>query len=51
METVLCRTSRPEYSFLSSSLIKEVAAYGGDVSAHLPGFVHARLLARLAERA
>ncbi|MEZ5193265.1 MAG: pantetheine-phosphate adenylyltransferase [Nocardioides sp.] len=31
--------------------VKEVAAYGGDVSAHLPGFVHARLLARLAERA
>ena len=40
----------PLYSFLSSSLVKEVAAYGGDVEGLLPPAVHERLLARLAER-
>lgn len=40
----------PLYSFLSSSLVKEVAAYGGDVEGLLPPAVHARLLARLAGR-
>ncbi len=33
--------------FVSSSLIKEVAGLGGDVSEFLPDFVHERLLARL----
>ena len=41
----------PEFSFLSSSLVKEVAAFGGDVSHLLPTSVHEQLLARLAERA
>lgn len=36
-----------EFGFVSSSLIKEVAGLGGDVSAFLPGFVHERLLAKL----
>ena len=49
LETVFVPTS-PEYSFLASSLVKEVAAFGGDVSALVPGFVNERLLARLAER-
>lgn len=49
VETVFVPTS-PEYSFLASSLVKEVAAFGGDVSALLPGFVLERLRARLAER-
>jgi pantetheine-phosphate adenylyltransferase len=40
----------PLYSFLSSSLVKEVAAYGGDVEGLLPPTVHERVLARLAER-
>ena len=48
VETVFVPTS-PEYSFLASSLVKEVATFGGDVSALLPGFVHERLLRRLAE--
>ncbi|MEV0245907.1 pantetheine-phosphate adenylyltransferase [Nocardia sp. NPDC050712] len=39
----------PVYSYLSSSLVKEVAAYGGDVADMLPALVHKRLLARLAE--
>ncbi|MFD4461666.1 pantetheine-phosphate adenylyltransferase [Nocardia sp. NPDC058480] len=42
--------TNPSLSFLSSSLVKEVAAYGGDVSDMLPPAVHKRLLARLAER-
>ncbi len=50
IETVFVPTS-PEYSFLASSLVKEVATYGGDVSALVPGFVLERLTARLAERA
>lgn len=50
VETVFVPTS-PEYSFLASSLVKEVASYGGDVSSLVPGFVNARLTARLAERA
>jgi pantetheine-phosphate adenylyltransferase len=39
-------TTNPLYSFLSSSLVKEVATYGGDVS----GLVPERVLASLTER-
>ncbi|MTE13347.1 pantetheine-phosphate adenylyltransferase [Nocardia aurantiaca] len=42
--------SDPEYSYLSSSLIKEVAALGGDVSGLVPDHVLAQLTTRLAER-
>jgi pantetheine-phosphate adenylyltransferase len=49
IETVFVPTS-PEYSFLASSLVKEVASFGGDVSSLVPGFVNARLTTRLAER-
>ena len=49
IETVFVPTS-PEYSFLASSLVKEVAAFGGDVSGLVPGFVLDRMTARLAER-
>ncbi|WP_410869933.1 pantetheine-phosphate adenylyltransferase [Nocardia sp. A7] len=42
--------TNPSLSFLSSSLVKEVAALGGDVSDMLPPAVHKRLLDRLAER-
>ncbi|MEV0293013.1 pantetheine-phosphate adenylyltransferase [Nocardia sp. NPDC050710] len=41
--------TNPSFSFLSSSLVKEVASYGGDVTDMLPPLVHKRLLARLAE--
>lgn len=50
IETVFVPTS-PEWSFLASSLVKEVATFGGDVSGLVPGFVHEALTARLAERA
>ena len=49
VETVFVPTS-PEYSFLASSLVKEVAMFGGDVSGLVPAFVHERLLARLREQ-
>lgn len=41
----------PLYSFLSSSLVKEVATYGGDVSHLLPPSIEQRMKDRLAERA
>jgi pantetheine-phosphate adenylyltransferase len=44
-------SSSPEYGFVSSSLLKEVATYGGDIAHLLPDSVHARLQERLAERA
>ena len=47
VETVFLPTS-PERGFVSSSLVKEVAGFGGDVSAFVPGFVHDQLKARLA---
>jgi len=42
--------TNPAFSFLSSSLVKEVATFGGDVTDMLPPSVHKRLLDRLAER-
>ena len=49
VETVFVPTS-PEWSVLASSLIKEVATFGGDVTGLVPEFVRKRLVARLAER-
>ena len=49
IETVFVPTS-PEWSFLASSLVKEVATFGGDVSGLLPEFVRERLVQRLDER-
>ncbi|HET6563032.1 MAG TPA: pantetheine-phosphate adenylyltransferase [Marmoricola sp.] len=46
VETVFVPTS-PEYSFLASSLVKEVAAFGGDVSGLVPPHVLERLGPRL----
>jgi pantetheine-phosphate adenylyltransferase len=44
----LFMTTNPSYSYLSSSLVKEVARYGGDVSSLVPDFVAARLHDRAA---
>jgi pantetheine-phosphate adenylyltransferase len=49
VETLFVATN-PLYSFLSSSLVKEVAAYGGDVTGLVPELVRERLMQRLAER-
>jgi pantetheine-phosphate adenylyltransferase len=50
VETMFVSTN-PLYGYLSSSLVKEVATYGGDVSGLVPETVLARLGERIAERA
>jgi pantetheine-phosphate adenylyltransferase len=49
VDTVFMPTN-PEFSFLTSSLVKEVATWDGDVSRLVPPLVLERLAARLAER-
>ena len=46
VETLFVPT-KPTYSFLSSSLVKEVAAWGGDVSHLVPPLVLEALDSRL----
>jgi pantetheine-phosphate adenylyltransferase len=46
----LFMTANPLYSFLRSSLVKEIATYGGDVSSLVPEAVLTRLQARLGQR-
>ena len=46
VETLFVATN-PEYSFLSSSLVKEVAKWGGDVAGLVPDAVLARLRDRM----
>jgi pantetheine-phosphate adenylyltransferase len=50
VETMFMSTN-PQYSFLASSLVKEVATYGGDVSRLVPASVEKQLVQRLAEQA
>jgi pantetheine-phosphate adenylyltransferase len=50
VETMFMATS-PTHSFLSSSIVKELAYYGGDVSTMVPANVNAALQARAASRA
>lgn len=45
IDTFFISTS-PQYSFLSSSLVREVARFGGDVSSMVPKTVAARLAER-----
>lgn len=49
IETLFMTTS-PEWSFLSSSLVKEVARFGGDVSALVPNHVAGRLEDKMGAR-
>jgi pantetheine-phosphate adenylyltransferase len=44
----LFMTANPLYSFLRSSLVKEIARYGGDVASLVPASVHERLQEKLA---
>lgn len=46
LESVFLMPSE-KYSFISSTLVKEVARHNGDVSAFLPPSVHSALLAKL----
>ncbi len=50
IDTFFISTS-PQYSFLSSSLVREVARFGGDVSGMVPPKVAKRLTESWAERA
>ena len=50
VETVFMPTS-PEWSFLASSLVKEIAQFGGDVSGLVPDFVNQALTERFAAQA
>jgi pantetheine-phosphate adenylyltransferase len=49
VETLFLTTS-PVYSFLSSSLVKEVARFGGDITDFVPAVVAEELSRRLGER-
>lgn len=49
VETLFVSTN-PLYSYLSSSLVKEVATYGGDVAGLLPDKVLDRMKAKLARQ-
>ena len=49
VETLFMPTN-PQYSFLSSSLVKEVAKWGGDISTYVPDLVGDQLLRRLKEK-
>jgi pantetheine-phosphate adenylyltransferase len=49
IETMFMSTN-PEYSYLASSLVKEVATYGGDVSTLVPAAIERRLAQRVAEQ-
>ena len=40
----------PQWAFVSSSLVREVATLGGDVTAFLPAKIAARTMARVASR-
>jgi pantetheine-phosphate adenylyltransferase len=44
----LFMTANPLYSFLRSSLVKEIARFGGDVTSLIPAAVEQRLQAKLA---
>jgi len=46
VETLFMPTN-PLYSFLSSSLVKDVVKWGGDCSSYVPDFVGERLVTRL----
>ena len=48
VETMFMSTN-PLYSYLSSSLMKEIVKFGGDVSGLIPEIVHERLVERLRE--
>ena len=49
VDTLFLPTS-PAYSFVSSSLVKQVAGYGGDVSRLLPDVVSAALASKAGQR-
>lgn len=49
IETVFL-TTRLEYSYLSSTIVKEVAAFGGDISQFVPEIVKKRVREKIREK-
>jgi pantetheine-phosphate adenylyltransferase len=49
VETLFMPTN-PQHSFLSSSLVKEVAKWGGDISTYVPDLVGEQLITRLRQK-
>lgn len=49
VETIFLATSL-EYSYLSSTIVKEVAAFGGDISQFVPEMVEQRIQEKMDER-
>ena len=45
--TTMFMVPKPEFSFVSSSLVKEIAKYGGDISHFVPANVASAIFARL----
>ena len=48
LDTMFLTTSL-EYAYLSSTTVKEVAAYGGDISAFVPPYVEEKIRSRMHE--
>jgi len=48
VETLFMATA-PSHSFLSSSLVKEIASHGGDVSAYMPAAIVSKLKSRVSK--
>ena len=49
VDTIFLPTA-PQWAFVSSSLVREVATLGGDVTAFLPATIATRTMARIASR-
>ena len=49
IETVFLTTSL-EYSYLSSTIVKEVAAFGGDISQFVPEHVEERIKSKITKK-
>lgn len=43
-------TTNLKYSYLSSSIVKEIAAYGGDISAFVPDEIAGRVIKKMKDR-
>jgi pantetheine-phosphate adenylyltransferase len=47
---IVCMMPDERYTFISSSLVKEIAGLGGDVSGLVPETIHPQLLAKLGRK-
>ncbi len=49
VDTIFLTTSL-QYAYLSSSIVKEVASYGGDISEFVPGFVAEKIIEKIKKK-